>query len=114
MARRKSLMQAFDADRRHAAFTLLQGKTYPFTLVQLPQTGMLHGADMHENIIAAGIGGNEAVTLAGIEPLDDAGKRLLLRSVVFLRRFHFDTFHAGLVPGVGSFLHRPIQPTAAS
>ena len=112
MARHKSLMQALDADRRDAAFALLERKTHALTFVQLAQTGVLHGADMHENIVTAGVGGDKSVTLTGIEPFDDAGERFFLPYVVVLSRFHVDTFHTGLVPGAGHYSRRSFPPTA--
>ena len=64
-----------DADGRHAALPLLKREADPLTLIQLAQPRMLHRADMHENIIAAGIRRNETIAFSWIEPFDHAGLR---------------------------------------
>jgi hypothetical protein len=98
---RKCLIRALDSHRRHPALALLECKAHALALIELAQPGMLHGADMHKNIIAAGIGRNEAIALPGVEPFHDAckrwaGERIGFRTRLgFFYRFHFDTFLTG-------------------
>ena len=94
------LVETFDADGGNAAFTLLKGETHSFTFVQLAQPGVLHGADMHKDIISPRIRGYEAVALAGVEPLHNSSKRAFGALLVFLHRSHFDTFLGPVGPDI--------------
>jgi hypothetical protein len=97
---RKSLICALDPHRRDPALALLEGKAHALALVELPQAGMLHGADMHENIIATRIGRDEAIAFSRIEPFHHSGEGRTASGFRawfgFLHRFHFDTFLTGL------------------
>jgi hypothetical protein len=93
-------VETFDADGGNAAFTLLKLETHSFAFIELAQPSVLHGADMHENIISPRIGGDEPVALAGVEPLHHARKRSFGAFLVFLHRSHFDTFLGPVVPDI--------------
>ncbi len=67
-----TLVRAFDPDRGHPSFALLQGKAHALPLIQLAQPRMLHSTDMHENIIAPFIGRDKPIAFAGVEPFDDS------------------------------------------
>ena len=45
----------------------------PLVLGEVPQPGCLHRRDVHEHVLAATLGLDEAVALLGVEPLHGAG-----------------------------------------